>query len=170
MIPSDHFVRFYNEVFKYLAAKGDGELKRYYGRVSENQEAHCLSLFREKGLEGMFEYWERIRIEENCAMEHSVEDGCYSFRFSGCPSLGKVLDNDAEPCSEYCNHCPGWILPIMSKVGAYAVYNIIDRRKPCCEMFVYFDKSRAMNKAEELIGRVGKDVVVANFDGNGFVK
>ena len=170
MIPSDHFVRFYNEVFKYIASKGDGELRRYYSRVSENQEAHCLSLFREKGLDGMYEYWERIRIEENCDMEHAVEDGCYRFHFSGCPSLGKVLDSDAAPCPEYCNHCPGWILPIMTKVGAYAVYNIIDRKKPCCEMFVYFDRAKAAVKADELAARFGMDVVVTNFNADGLWK
>ena len=36
MIPSDHFVRFYNEVFKFLAKAGPCELRRYYDRVSEN--------------------------------------------------------------------------------------------------------------------------------------
>ncbi|MBR3924768.1 MAG: hypothetical protein IKJ45_16750 [Kiritimatiellae bacterium] len=170
MIPSDHFVRFYNEVFKYLSAKGTNELGRYYKRVSENQEAHCLSLFRDKRLEGMFEYWEKIRIEENCDMTHGVNDGCYSFRFSGCPSLGKVIDNDAEPCSKYCDHCPGWILPIMSKVGAYAVYNIMDRKKPCCEMYVYLDKDRAAAKASELGRRYAEDVILTNFDQGGLEK
>jgi len=34
MIPSDQFVRFYNEVFKFLDAKGDGALEDYYRVVS----------------------------------------------------------------------------------------------------------------------------------------
>ena len=50
MIPSDHFVRFYNEVFKYISAKGKAELEKYYDRVSKNQEYHCLDLFCQKGL------------------------------------------------------------------------------------------------------------------------
>ena len=162
MIPSDHFVRFYNEVFKFLSEKGSEELKRYYTRVSENQEAHCLKLFRDRGLDGMYEYWERIRIEENCDMSHGVEDGGYSFRFRSCPSLGKVLDSDAAPCPEYCSHCPGWILPIMTKAGMYAVYDIIDRRVPQCEMFVYLDRDKAMRKESELVALHGRDVVKTN--------
>ena len=73
MIPSDHFVKFYNEVFKFLDRRGNGELEKYYQLVSCNQEFHCLELFREKGLAGMYEYWEHIRIEENCDMVNFLE-------------------------------------------------------------------------------------------------
>lgn len=163
MIPSDHFVRFYNEVFKYLAARGGDELKRYYKRVSENQEAHCLSLFREKGLDGMYEYWEHIRIEENCDMTNHLEPDCYWFEFFSCPSLSKVIDNDASPCSEYCNHCPGWILPIMTKTGFFAVYNLISRTEPRCQMFVYRDRAMAEAKRIALEKAYGADVILANF-------
>lgn len=164
MIPSDHFVRFYNEVFKFIAAQGPEELQKYYRRVSDNQEYHCLKLFQEKGLRGMFEYWEHIRIEENCDMAHKVTDDCYSFEFFSCPSLSKAIDNDAGPCPQYCNHCPGWILPIMTKVNAFAVYNLIDRKEPRCEMYVYFDKKKAVAKRDELIVKYGEDVIIANFE------
>ena len=49
MIPSDHFVRFYNEVFKFLDEKNG--LDEYYRQISCHQELHCLELFREKGAE-----------------------------------------------------------------------------------------------------------------------
>ena len=163
MIPSDHFVHFYNEVFKYIAAKGDAELRKYYDRVSRNQEYHCLDLFRQKGLQGMYDYWERVRIEENCGMVNRLEDDCYSFEFFFCPSLSKVVDNDAETCPQYCNHCPGWILPLMSKAGFYAVYNLIDRKLPRCEMFVYADKDRALQRVASLLKKYGKDLILTNF-------
>ncbi|MBR2364836.1 MAG: hypothetical protein IKA79_06510 [Lentisphaeria bacterium] len=163
MIPSDHFVRFYNEVFKYIAAKGETELKKYYDRVSKNQEYHCLDLFCNKGLQGMYDYWEHIRIEENCDMINRLEDDCYSFEFFSCPSLSKAVDNDAGACPEYCNHCPGWILPLMTKAGFYAVYNLIDRKTPRCEMFVYAQKDQAVRKAAQLTEKYGKDVILTNF-------
>ena len=58
MIPSDHFVRFYNEVFKFLDERGD--LEEYYQEISRHQELHCLELFREKGLQGVYEYYQKI--------------------------------------------------------------------------------------------------------------
>lgn len=163
MIPSDHFVRFYNEVFKYIASRGETELRKYYDRVAKNQEYHCLDLFCNKGLQGMYDYWEHIRVEENCDMVNRLEDGCYSFEFFSCPSLSKAVDNDAGACPEYCNHCPGWILPLMTKAGFYAVYNLIDRKTPRCEMFVFAEKERAAKQAALLIEKYGKDVILTNF-------
>jgi len=162
MIPSDHFVRFYNEVFKYIVAKGPEEIRKYYDRVSKNQEYHCLDLFREKGLRGMYEYWEHIRIEENCDMANHLEDDCYWFEFFSCPSLSKAVDNDAGACPQYCNHCPGWILPIMTKTGHYAVYNLISRTEPRCMMFVYTDKAKAKAKKLELLDKFPSEVVIDN--------
>ncbi len=164
MIPSDHFVLFYNEVFKYLESCGESELKKYYDRVSKNQEFHCLELFKTHGLKGMYEYWEHIRIEENCDMVNHLTDDCYSFEFFSCPSLKKNLDNDAGACWAYCRHCPGWILPIMTKAGFFTVYNLIDCKVPKCEMYVYRDRKKAENKYFELSKIYPADVLLTNFD------
>ena len=74
MIPSDHFVRFYNEVFKFLDQAGPGELEKFWQEIGRHQERHCLELFRTKGLQGMYDYWEHIRIEENCDLRMSLFD------------------------------------------------------------------------------------------------
>lgn len=165
MIPSDHFVLFYNEVFRYLESLGEAELRKYYDRVSKNQEYHCLELFQKHGLKGMYEYWEHIRIEENCDMVNRLTEDCYSFEFFSCPSLDKNKDNDAGGCAAYCKHCPGWILPIMTKAGFYAVYNLIDCNISKCEMYVYRDREKAENKYSELRKIYSSDVLMTNFDG-----
>ena len=63
MIPSDHFVKFYNEVFKFLDEKNG--LEKYYLHISKHQELHCLELFKKKGLQGVYEYYQKIYKEEN---------------------------------------------------------------------------------------------------------
>ena len=121
MIPSDHFTRFYNEVFKFLEKQSEEDLKDYWLEISKNQEKHTLELFKEKGLRGMYDYWDHIRIEENCDLDLELEDDKLELRMNVCPSLSKVLDNDAEPMKRYCDHCAGWIGPIMDKVGYHLV-------------------------------------------------
>ena len=60
MIPSDHFVRFYNEIFKFLEKKGEGCLEDYFKAISRHQETLCMELFS-KGLQGMVDYWKTIK-------------------------------------------------------------------------------------------------------------
>jgi len=143
MIPSDHFPRFYNEVFKFLEAQGQEVLEQYWLEISKNQERHTLDLFQTKGLEGMYEYWEHIRIEENCDLDIELHEDRLELHMHKCPSLSKVMDNDATPMSRYCDHCAGWIGPIMDKVGYHLVYDVIDRTRPQCTMKVFKDAAAA---------------------------
>ena len=50
MIPSDHFTRFYNEVFKFLEKQGENDLQTYRLVIRINQDKHTLELFMKKGL------------------------------------------------------------------------------------------------------------------------
>jgi len=163
MIPSDHFVKLYNEIFKYLEKKGPHELERYYGRVAERQAFFTLAAFRRDGLKGMHDYWERIRVEENCDLEHCFDDRCYHLKMKTCPSLSKVVDNDAGPCVRYCDHCPGWVGRVIAWAGFYMVYDIVGRTVPCCEFWVFRDRPDAEAKRDELVARRGEDVVKTNF-------
>ena len=104
MIPSDHFTRFYNEVFKFLESRGEEALTAYWLEISKSQSMLTLDLFRENGMEGMRQYWEHIRIEENCDMDLDLNDDRLELRMNVCPSLSKIQDNDAEPMERYCDH------------------------------------------------------------------
>ena len=133
MIPSDHFVKFYNEVFKYLQKRGPEAVDTYYKTISEHQKTHCFELFKTKGLAGMKEYWDKIIFEENCDADAILEEGkSYTFIMHHCPSLAKVVDNDAGASEIYCNHCPGWVMPIMSEAGFYSVTDLIGLQIPRC--------------------------------------
>ncbi|MDD5727634.1 MAG: hypothetical protein PHV59_03635 [Victivallales bacterium] len=150
MLPSDHFVRFYNEIFKFLDRQGPGHLEKYWREISRHQERHCLKFFREQGLRGMYDYWEHIRIEENCDLTLGLTDDCLHLIMNKCPSLSKVLDNDAEPSPRYCEHCPGWVIPLIHKAGHYCVYAIGAADVPQCEAWIYREKNKASEKIREL--------------------
>ena len=127
MLPSDHFVRMYNEAFKMIGGAGKDDLKEYWLAISRLQEGLLGPYIEQSGLEGMYAYWDRIRIEEKCEMELILKDDCLEVIMKRCPSLAKNLDNDAGLCRFYCDHCPGWINPLVRKYGYYPVYNIISR-------------------------------------------
>ena len=158
MIPSDHFVRFYNEVFKFLDERN--ALQDYYDAITEDQKSHCLALFKAKGLQGMYEYWERIRIEENCDMVLTLFDDHFVLEMRKCPSLGKVINNDAGPCQKYCLHCAGWVLPLISASGFYCVYNTIDLMEPRCVSMIFKNYEDAKKYSDDLLAKGGKYPIV----------
>ena len=163
MIPSDHFVRFYNEVFKFLDER-DG-LQPYYGEISRHQELHCLEQFRSKGLQGVYEYYRKIRVEENCVLDITMEKDRMVSSMEVCPSLSKVLDCDAKPCVKYCEHCAGWSMPLYTKCGIYYVQNMIDLRKPaCCSVRTESREIAERARQEFLASGVSPDLVNSNLD------
>ena len=108
MIPSDHFVKFYNEIFKYLERRGGDALDRYYARVADRQAYFTLDAFKRDGLKGMYDYWERIRIEENCDMTHEYNDTFYHCHMNTCPSLSKVLTTRSRADATATTVPAGW--------------------------------------------------------------
>lgn len=143
MIPSDHFVRYYNEVFKSLLERGRGDLLEYWSELGRLQVQELAGRFREGGIKAAYEYWRRIYEEENCEGELTLTDDYFEFRMDCCPSLSKVLDNDASPCELYCDHCMGWVEPVMNAAGLYCVHDLVSRREPHCVLRVYEDRSKA---------------------------
>ena len=50
---------------------------------------------------------------------------------------------NAEPMGRYCDHCAGWIGPILDKTGYHLVYDVIDRKKPQCVSRIFKDAAKA---------------------------
>lgn len=167
MIPSDHFVKFYNEIFKYLEKQGQEALEEYYQTISRHQEVFCLELFTRKGIPGMKEYWDSIRKEENCDSELlKYDETVYKGSMNNCPSLSKVLDNDAGGSELYCLHCPGWVMPLFTKCGYWCVYDLIGLDVPRCQMTVFKNLEDAREYHKKVLKRhPGRpDLVACNFD------
>ena len=161
MIPSDHFVRFYNEVFKFLDTKNG--LEDYYLHISKHQEHHCLKIFSENGIAGVYEYYVKIRKEENCEMDLELNEDFLFLGMTGCPSLSKNLDNDAGLCIKYCEHCPGWSLPLTKKAGLKVITDIMAPDEPQCCTYYFEDLAKAEKKYQELLETIPADRLRKNF-------
>ncbi len=143
MIPSDHFVRYYNEVFKAVDSLGRDHLYAYWRKLGESQIQKIGEKFRKGGLEACYEYWKVIKEEENCDAQLSLTDDYFELDMKRCPSLSKVLDNDASPFPLYCDHCMGWIRPVMEYAGLHLVFDINSRIEPRCRIRIYKDRFKA---------------------------
>lgn len=164
MIPSDHFVMFYNEVFKYLRKQGPKTLDRYYERVAARQGNFTFDAFRRQGLKGVYDYYCRIRIEENCDLDMDLRPDSLRLTMRKCPSLTKALDSDAGACPVYCDHCPGWCLRVQARAGIWSVYDIVSRTEPVCEEWYFTDREKCRARYRELVAKRGPDLVRTNLD------
>ena len=149
MLSSDHYVRMYNELFKMLEEKGHDHLQRYWRTISELQDTIVGPYIDRAGFQGMYDYWDRIRIEENCEAELRVTDDYFEFKMITCPSLSKAMDNDAGVCPLYCDHCAGWVEPVMERHGYILVPDMISRTEPRCVLRVYKDPKKAKEYADQ---------------------
>ena len=161
MIPSDHFVRAYNEIFKYLDQRG--LLQSYFDDISRYAASRNLAKFKAGGIQAVYDYYLVIRKEENCELEMHLQDGELAKNMTRCPSLSKVLDNDATPCPKYCLHCPGWTHPVYAAAGIYAVYDLREPDQPHCRSWLYEDIERARAKCRELRQTIPAERIRINF-------
>jgi hypothetical protein len=137
----------YNELFKMLDELGEEHLQAYWLETSRQAKMILGMLIEEKGLQGMYEYWDRIRFEENCDMDLILEDDRFELHMNACSSLKKNLDNDAGLCMRYCDHCSGWISPLIKSYGYYPVYDMISRTEPRCVIKIFCDEKQAREAA-----------------------
>jgi hypothetical protein len=149
MIPSDHFVRFYNEVFKTLEHEGHKHLVAYWHELGRLQTMELAERFRKGGLPAAAAYWKQIVKEENCEATLTETPDYFELRMRRCPSLSKVLDNDAVSCQMYCDHCMGWIEPVMEACGLHDVLDMESRTEPHCVFRVYMDRAAAEAFAQQ---------------------
>ena len=149
MIPSDHFIRFYNEVFKFLDEKSEDALRAFWLEISHLQESLTGDLFREKGFEGMKEYYDKIIREENLDADARVEKDHFELVIHSCSSLRKAMDNDAGMFPRYCDHCVGWLGPMCARLGFYYIMDVESRVEPHCRGMIFKDKAKRDAKIAE---------------------
>ena len=130
-----------------LEERGEGDLRAYWLEIARLQDRILGPYIERSGLSGMHEYWSRIVEEENCRADLDLTDSYFEFKMLECPSLKKNLDNDAGQFSRYCDHCAGWVGPVVKKHGYHLVSDVISRTEPHCVMRIYKNEKEAAEYA-----------------------
>ena len=97
---------------------GETLVKRYWVEaIALDSQRHAAALIMAEGFVGMKKYWEPTLEEEGG--EHSMHMGSDHYRSDmlDCPSLGFLMRNNIRFYHDYCEHCAGWVHPIMEAAG-----------------------------------------------------
>lgn len=119
MIGVYDFCGHYEWTFEWLRQRGGHELVRAYWdeAIHQDSQRHAVKLITEGGIEGMKEYWGFTLEHEAAGFHLHATDSVFRIDMHECPSKGFLLRNGLEQYCDYCDHCMGWIGPLMKKAG-----------------------------------------------------
>lgn len=119
MLGTYDFCGHYEWTFEWLRLRGGEPLVHDYWEhaIGRDSQRHARDLILEKGFTGMMEYWGHTLREEAADYTTAAGQGSFRLDMHGCPSKGFLLKNGLEQYSDYCDHCIGWIGPVMKDAG-----------------------------------------------------
>jgi hypothetical protein len=113
------FCGHYEWTFAWLEQRGGTSLLReFWDRaIHVDSQRHASALILEKGIEGMKEYWGHALAQEGGGYKATATETVLRLDIHDCPSKGFLLRNGLEQHSDYCDHCIGWIGPMLKRAG-----------------------------------------------------
>lgn len=119
MIGVQDFIGYYDWTFEYLRRQyGEEAVQRYWAEaIAFNSQNHANVLIQAKGLAGMTEYWGHTLQSEEAGYRATLQPEYFRIDMFDCPSKGLLIKLDQEEYHDYCQHCIGWIKPIMDQAG-----------------------------------------------------
>jgi len=113
------FCGHYEWTFNWLHQQGGHKLVLAYWdeAIHRDSQRHAARLILEKGFAGMREYWGHTLDEEAAAYQVTETDRVFRIDMQACPSKGFLLTNGLNQYSDYCDHCMGWIGPLLKRAG-----------------------------------------------------
>ena len=119
MIGVQDFIGVYDWTFEYINHRfGAAAVSEYWAQsIAFESQNHAYVLIRDKGLAGMAEYWGHTLDSEAAGYRAHLTADFFRIDMYACPSLGYLLRIGQACYVDYCQHCMGWIKPIMDRCG-----------------------------------------------------
>ena len=85
--------------------------------IAHDSQIHAAALIASKGIEGMREYWGHTLDHEAAGYTVTSTDTVFRIDMHVCPSKGFLIRNGLAQYRDYCDHCIGWLGPVMKDAG-----------------------------------------------------
>jgi hypothetical protein len=119
MIGVYDFCGHYDWTFEWLRQQGGESLVRQYWAeaIGRDSQRHAAELIRKGGFAGMASYWGHALEEEGAEWQTSAAEDRFRIDMHDCPSKGFLIRNGLGAYHDYCDHCMGWIGPMLKQAG-----------------------------------------------------
>ena len=153
MIGCAEFCGYYDWTFEYLRRSFGEEAVSDYWRtaISQGSQRPTRELIMAKGIAGMEEHWAHTLEEDEAGYHLHKGEDFFRIDMFACPSLGFLLDNDLHAYHDYCDHCMGWIEPVMAEAG-FVIYHDHNHAGQCYWEMRPADNDRGLSAPGEIAG------------------
>ncbi len=121
MLGCQDFCGYYDWTFHYVARRfGTEAVRRLWAQaIGDESQAHYARAGRERGLRGLYETWTKTGQDEHCDWTFTLDEQRNTLRWDmrQCPSKGFLLQNNLNASEDYCDHCMGWMVPLLERIG-----------------------------------------------------
>ena len=115
------FCGHYEWTFDWLERTGGHALVREYWdqAIHRDSQRHARESIERDGFAGMARYWGDTLAEESPEKGYTISaaEGVFRIDMHDCPSKGFLLRNGLAGYRDYCDHCMGWVGPMMREAG-----------------------------------------------------
>jgi hypothetical protein len=125
MLGCQDFCGYYDWTFHYVRSRfGQAAVERLWRQaIGGDSQQHYSILAVRAGLRGLYEAWVGTGEDEHCDWTFTLDEERNVLRWDmrECPSKGFLIQHDLNADEDYCNHCMGWIIPMLEGAGAEIV-------------------------------------------------
>jgi hypothetical protein len=91
--------------------------------IGRDSQRHYAEAGARAGLRGLYDTWTKTGQDEHCDWTFTLDQRKNVLRcdMRRCPSKGFLVEHDLNADEDYCNHCAGWMIPMLEGIGAELV-------------------------------------------------
>jgi hypothetical protein len=125
MLGCQDFCGYYDWTFHYVRRRwGKAALERLWREaIGGDSQRHYGGPAAKSGLRALYGVWVKTGQDEHCDWTFTLDEEKNVLRWDmrDCPSKGFLIANGLHADEDYCDHCTGWVIPMLEDAGAELV-------------------------------------------------
>lgn len=135
MLGCHEFCGYYEWTFHYVRRRwGPDAVARLWAEaIGGESQQHYAAAAQEAGLAGLYRTWVKTGQDEQCDWTFTLDESRNVLRWDmrNCPSKGFLLAHDMNADEDYCDHCMGWMIPLLDAAGVEVWQHEHNHRGQC---------------------------------------